>query len=108
MLEQALHLLSLHLMWKSQPFLHPRDTPLSQDEAQNRETMINQRDALVEKLVEYAVGTQVRGNGIVESVKRAVCILTHPVLWSFIQGSYIGFPGPTGHTYNVLISSNMR
>lgn len=80
MLEQSIYLMTHHLLWKSRPFFRNRDVPLSQDEIQDRETLINQRDAHVEKLVEYAVGTQVQGNGIVESVKRAVCMSSYSFL----------------------------
>ncbi|KAF9078436.1 hypothetical protein BDP27DRAFT_1309581 [Rhodocollybia butyracea] len=47
------------------------DRNTSPEEVKDRENLISQQDALLEKLIEYAVGTQVQGNGIVEGVKRA-------------------------------------
>ncbi|KAJ4490347.1 hypothetical protein J3R30DRAFT_3693942 [Lentinula aciculospora] len=70
MLEQSLQLLTLYIMWKSRSLLSIASVNTSAEETQDRENLISQRDSLVEKLIEYAVGTQVQGNGIVECVKR--------------------------------------
>jgi len=68
MIEQALHVLTLHIIWKSKGLMVDNDpTP---EEVRYKETLVEERDTLLEKLVEYAVGTQ---SNTVEGVKRAVC-----------------------------------
>ena len=67
MIEQALHVLTLHIIWKSKGLTVDNDpTP---EEVRYKETLVEERDTLLEKLVEYAVGTQ---SNTVEGVKRAV------------------------------------
>lgn len=66
MVEQGLHLLTLHVMWKGRGLMtHP-------DDEGYRETLETQRGILLEKLVEFAVGTQ---SNTVDGVKRAVSCL---------------------------------
>ncbi|KAG6913621.1 hypothetical protein DXG01_005518 [Tephrocybe rancida] len=66
MVEQALQVLTLHLMWKGKCLPHEADpTP---DDIQYKETLVTQHETLLEKLVEYAVGTQ---SNTADSVKRA-------------------------------------
>jgi cohesin complex subunit SA-1/2 len=64
MVDRALHLLTLHVIWKARNLVH-----LATEEESYRETLREQRDSLVEKLVEYAIGTQ---SNTLLSVKRAV------------------------------------
>lgn len=68
MIEQALHVLTLHIMWKGKELVmnEPEPTP---EEVRYRDSLITQRESLLEKLVEYAVGTQ---SNTVVGVKRAV------------------------------------
>ena len=67
MIEQALHVLMLHILWKTKGLTAEADpTP---DEIQYKEVLQEQREALLEKLIEYAVGTQ---SNTVDGVKRAV------------------------------------
>lgn len=68
MIEQALHVLTLHIMWKGKELVmsEPEPTP---EEIRYRDSLITQRESLLEKLVEYAVGTQ---SNTVAGVKRAV------------------------------------
>ncbi|KAG6835657.1 hypothetical protein H0H93_016057 [Arthromyces matolae] len=66
MIEQALQVLSLHLIWKSK-FLNYGAEP-TPDDVRFQETLVTQRESLLEKLVEYAVGTQ---SNTADSVKRA-------------------------------------
>ncbi|KAJ3790131.1 hypothetical protein GGU10DRAFT_383650 [Lentinula aff. detonsa] len=70
MLEQSLQLLTICIMWKTRRLLSVASVNTATEEVQDRENLITQRDSLVDKLIEYAVGTQVQGNGIVEGVKR--------------------------------------
>jgi cohesin complex subunit SA-1/2 len=56
MIEQALHVLMLHVLWKTKGLTVEADpTP---DEIRYKEVLQEQREVLLEKLVEYAVGTQ--------------------------------------------------
>lgn len=67
MIEQALHILTLHIIWKSKALTSESEpTP---EAIRFKEILVTQRDALLEKLVEYAVGTQ---SNTVDNVKRVV------------------------------------
>ncbi|KAG5728111.1 Cohesin subunit psc3 [Termitomyces sp. T112] len=66
MIEQALQVLTLHLMWKGKGLTYESE-PTS-DDVRYQEGLVTQREALLEKLVEYAVGTQ---SNTADSVKRA-------------------------------------
>ncbi|KAG6868507.1 hypothetical protein C0993_001847 [Termitomyces sp. T159_Od127] len=66
MIEQALQVLTLHLMWKGKSLTHEAE-PTS-DDVRFQEGLVTQREALLEKLVEYAVGTQ---SNTADNVKRA-------------------------------------
>ncbi|KAF5365253.1 hypothetical protein D9758_005390 [Tetrapyrgos nigripes] len=85
MVGEALQLLTLHIMWKSR-HLTAEATP-TPEEIKQRESLISQRDALLEKLIDYAVGTPVHGNGVVESVKRVAFkkLLDLHILFSSLQ-----------------------
>ncbi|KIK96764.1 hypothetical protein PAXRUDRAFT_825621 [Paxillus rubicundulus Ve08.2h10] len=65
MIEQGLHLLSLHIIWKARNLPDPNDT--SPDSQNFRTTLQEQRDSLLEKLVEYVVGQQ---SNTAEGVRR--------------------------------------
>lgn len=70
MVEQALHVLVLHVIWKSKDM--PRTQPAKEftlDEEKVRDAVKQQRDSLLEKLVEFAIGTQ---SNTTEGVKHAV------------------------------------
>lgn len=74
MIEQALQVLTLHLMWKGKSLRHEADpTP---EDVRLQEGLVTQREALLEKLVEYAVGTQ---SNTADNVKRAVSTSMRPV-----------------------------
>ena len=64
MVDRALHLLTLHIIWKARNLVH-----LATEGESFRETLREQRDSLLEKLVEYAIGTQ---SNTLLSVKQAV------------------------------------
>ena len=68
MIEQALHVLTLHIMWKGKELVMSEPEPTPED-IRHRDSLVTQRESLLEKLVEYAVGTQ---SNIVVGVKRAV------------------------------------
>ncbi|KIJ64745.1 hypothetical protein HYDPIDRAFT_28110 [Hydnomerulius pinastri MD-312] len=66
MIEQGLHLLGLHIIWKTRGLPDAKDA--SPDSEKFRDTLREQRDSLLEKLVEYVVGQQ---SNTAEGVKRA-------------------------------------
>ncbi|THV05741.1 hypothetical protein K435DRAFT_76786 [Dendrothele bispora CBS 962.96] len=68
MIEQTLQLLTLHIIWKSH-HLTSEASPIP-EEIKYRDSLLLQRGALLERLVDYAVGTSEVGNGVVEGVKR--------------------------------------
>ncbi|KAI0657496.1 hypothetical protein C8Q70DRAFT_919344 [Cubamyces menziesii] len=66
MVDRALQLLTLHIMWKARGL--PAGAELTPEELQFRDKLKEERDSLLEKLVEFAVGTQ---SNTVEGVRRA-------------------------------------
>ncbi|KAI0672301.1 hypothetical protein C8Q78DRAFT_1026321 [Trametes maxima] len=66
MVDRALQVLTLHVMWKARGL--PAGAELSPDEMQFRDKLGEERGSLLEKLVEFAVGTQ---SNTVEGVRRA-------------------------------------
>jgi cohesin complex subunit SA-1/2 len=69
MISQALNLLGLHILWKARGLTAEAEP--SPEEHRFRETLKEQRESLLEKLTEYAVGTQ---SNTAEGVKRSVCV----------------------------------
>jgi cohesin complex subunit SA-1/2 len=67
MVEHAIRFLTAHIMWKTRGLT--RSDNLSPEERAHREKLRAQRDALVGKTREYAIGTQ---SNAIEGVKRAV------------------------------------
>jgi cohesin complex subunit SA-1/2 len=83
MIEQGLHLLGLHIIWKARNLPDAKDT--SPDSQSFRATLREQRDSLLEKLVEYVVGQQ---SNTAEGVKRTVSVsfvLVLPLLMDYFQ-----------------------
>jgi cohesin complex subunit SA-1/2 len=76
MVSQATNVLSLHIMWKARAM--SADAEPSVEEVKLRESVREQRDFLLEKAIEYAVGTQ---SNTVDGVKRAVSIKFASKLW---------------------------
>jgi hypothetical protein len=67
MIEQALHALTLHTLWKTKGL--PVDDEPTPEEIRYKEVLVEQRESLLEKLLEFAIGTQ---SNTAEGVKRAV------------------------------------
>lgn len=65
MVEKTLHALTLYTIWKARPFMMGGVAFADQ----SRESYREQRDSLVEKLTEFAIGTQ---SNPTETVKRVV------------------------------------
>ena len=98
MVERALQVLSLHIIWKARHFMRAQD---SSDKEQMLDALREQRDVLLEKLVEYAVGTQ---SNTLLGVRRAV---RHFTAWS-LQASLIastGIPNSTDYVHSVFRGS---
>ncbi|EPQ51870.1 hypothetical protein GLOTRDRAFT_140817 [Gloeophyllum trabeum ATCC 11539] len=66
MIEQAIQILTLHIVWKAKGLTAASEP--SDEELRYRESVREQRNSLLEKLLEYAVGTQ---SNTMEGVKRA-------------------------------------
>ncbi|OCH94580.1 hypothetical protein OBBRIDRAFT_747233 [Obba rivulosa] len=67
MIDRALHLLTLHIMWKARGLI-TADGELSPEESRFHEKLREQRESLLEKLLEFVVGTQ---SNTVEGVRRS-------------------------------------
>lgn len=67
MIEQTLHLLTLHIIWKAKGLT--AEAAPSTDDTRYQDALKAQREALMEKLIEYAIGTQ---SNTLDGVKRAV------------------------------------
>ena len=67
MVSETLNLLAVHVIWKTKAL--PPSTDRSPEEQRLEESLMEQRNSVLEKLLEYAVGTQ---SNTVEGVRRAV------------------------------------
>ena len=104
MVDRALQLLTLHIMWKARSL--PAAAELSPDEVQFRDKLKEERESLLEKLVEFAVGTQ---SNTVEGVRRAVRHDQY-VAWSTsvdLHGG-LGIPGVADLAHPLLRDGNNR
>jgi cohesin complex subunit SA-1/2 len=75
MIDRSLHLLTLHVIWKARNFMNGAIPPA--DEERFVESLREQRDILLEKLLEFAVGTQ---SNALQATKRAVRVLVSSLL----------------------------
>ncbi|KAI0299424.1 hypothetical protein B0F90DRAFT_1728578 [Multifurca ochricompacta] len=66
MIDQSLNLLTLHVIWKARRL--PLEVQPAPDESRLRESFREQREALLKRLVEYAVGSQ---SNTTDGVRRA-------------------------------------
>ncbi|KAH9064622.1 hypothetical protein EDB87DRAFT_1804088 [Lactarius vividus] len=66
MIDQALNVLTLHVIWKARRL--PTDVQPSPDDTRLRESFLEQRETLLKRLVEYAVGSQ---SNTTDGVRRA-------------------------------------
>jgi hypothetical protein len=71
MIDQALNVLTLHVIWKARR-LPTEVQPSPDDTTRLRESFLEQRGTLLKRLVEYAVGSQ---SNTTDGVRRAVSIL---------------------------------
>jgi cohesin complex subunit SA-1/2 len=74
MIDRALNLLHLHLIWKARGLTAGSD--LLPEEIRYKETLTEQRNSFVEKLIDYAVGTQSNtAEGVKRSVRAHCCVV---------------------------------
>lgn len=73
MVDRALQLLTLHIIWKARKLNLAENEP-SEEDTPLAASLREQRDSLLEKLLEYTIGTQ---SNTADGVKRAVRIFTH-------------------------------
>ncbi|KAF8270027.1 hypothetical protein EI94DRAFT_1723662 [Lactarius quietus] len=66
MIDQALNVLTLHVIWKARRL--PTEIQSSPDDTPLRESFLEQRETLLKRLVEYAVGSQ---SNTIDGVRRA-------------------------------------
>ena len=67
MVSETLNLLAMHIIWKTKTL--PSQGSRTPDDKKAAEPLLEQRTALVQKLIEFAVGTQ---SNTAEAVKRVV------------------------------------
>lgn len=101
MVDRALQVLTLHIMWKARSL--PAGEELSPEEMQFRDKLKEERDSLLEKLVEFAVGTQ---SNTVEGVRRAVRCLMAGLGGYMLTFSTIGLPKPPDIAHPLLSFRN--
>jgi len=67
MVSETLNLLAMHIIWKTKAL--PSQGSRTPDDKKAAQSLLEQRAALVQKLIEFAVGTQ---SNTAEAVKRVV------------------------------------
>jgi cohesin complex subunit SA-1/2 len=67
MVSETLSVLTVHVIWKAKAL--PPSSDRSPEEERLAESLLEQRASVVEKLIEYAVGTN---SNTIEGVRRAV------------------------------------
>ena len=67
MVSETLNLLTMHIIWKTKSL--PPQASRTADHKKALQTLLEQRTALVQKSIEFAVGTQ---SNTAEAVKRVV------------------------------------
>ncbi|KAH9167093.1 hypothetical protein EDB89DRAFT_2245915 [Lactarius sanguifluus] len=72
MIDQALNVLTLHVIWKARRL--PTEVQPSPDDTRLRESFLEQRETLLKRLVEYAVGSQ---SNTTDGVRRAASTLPY-------------------------------
>lgn len=71
MIDQALNVLTLHVIWKARRL--PTEVQPSPDEIRLKESFLEQRETLLKRLVEYAVGSQ---SNTTDGVRRAASTMS--------------------------------
>lgn len=104
MIDRSLCLMTLHVMWKAWGLA--RSTGSEEDKMTTQESLREQRDTLLEKLLEYAVGTQ---SNTLNSVRRSVSFSFEPVKSVYLAKSLIlGFPESAYIIHTFLCGSQFR
>lgn len=95
MIDHALNVLTLYVLWKARGLTHA--TEPSPEEALLREKLTECRASLLEKLFEFAVGTQ---SNTADGVKRAVRFMSVELVYMYSL-SFEGFPKPHESAYPI-------
>jgi cohesin complex subunit SA-1/2 len=103
MIDQAIRLLTLHIIWKARLLTAVVD-PLP-EAASFSETLREQRESLLEKLVEYAVGTQ---SNTADGVKRAVNTFLVILSNAFPHSMSKGLPQLDDSAHSILQYTSSR
>jgi cohesin complex subunit SA-1/2 len=72
MVSETLNLLTMHIIWKTKSL--PSQGTRTSDDKKAAQTLLEQRTALVQKLIDFAVGNQ---SNTTEAVKRVVSSITN-------------------------------
>lgn len=102
MVDRALQLLSVHIIWKSHNVIQNAG---AMEDSELQENLREERDLLLEKLTEYALGTQ--SNALL-SVRRTVRSTIHTILNACterVNGTYVGI-SELPHTSNTFLFSS--
>jgi hypothetical protein len=97
MIDQALNLLTLHIIWKARRL--STEVQPSTDDGRLGESFREQRDALLKRLVEYAVGSQ---SNPTDGVRRAASALLPPPRSYLTSLCFVGLPAPPQPPYSFL------
>lgn len=81
MVSETLNLLTMHIIWKTKSL--PSQETRTSDDKKAAQTLLEQRTALVQKLIEFAVGNQ---SNTTEAVKRVVSSVSN---FSFPTSEYV-------------------
>lgn len=101
MIEQALSLLTLHIIWKARRL--SAEVQPSPDDGRLGESFREQRESLLKRLVEYSVGSQ---SNTTEGVRKAVGAFAS--LWELPDPDRpAGLPKPFKSSHPVLSASRL-
>jgi cohesin complex subunit SA-1/2 len=104
MIDQALNVLTLHVIWKARRL--PTEVQPSPDDTRLRESFLEQRGTLLKRLVEYAVGSQ---SNTTDGVRRAAstpALLLAPEVPPD-QSKNLGFPEPPEFAHSLLPTAGL-
>lgn len=98
MIDQALNLLTMYIIWKTRDLTAAADP--SPEEEKFRDQLKTRRDLLIERLLDFTVSTQ---SNTSEGVRRAVSLFVtlHHYSTLFIL-SWSGIPKPAEPSYTLL------
>jgi hypothetical protein len=102
MIDQALNLLTLHIIWKARRL--SAEVQPSPDDGRLGESFREQRESLLKRLVEYSVGSQ---SNTIEGVRKAVSAAFASSGELPDPDRYAGLPKPLKSSHSVLSTSRL-